>query len=117
MHSLFHQLELLGTAALGIVLAVAGDMVRLWHEHERGKRRWEWQQLPFSLIRGLLMGVIAVSFAQWAHAAYNVPELAGGGLGGVLGYLGPTIIPYWFERLARKFFPQDEDKGSDGNDP
>lgn len=105
MNGLWHQFELLLTAALGIVMAILADIVRTWHEHEQGKRQFKLALIPFSILRGLLMGVIAVSFAQWAHEAYQLPELAGGALGGILGYLGPTAIPYWFERLSALWLP------------
>ena len=83
-----HQFELLAAAAMGITLATVGDLVRLFHEQERGGPKVTASHLPGSILRGVLMGVISVSISQYLHDAYNVPEIAGGGIGGALGYLG-----------------------------
>jgi hypothetical protein len=101
-----HQLELLTAAVLAIVLATLGDVVRLLHEEEHGRSKFSARRLPASLARGILMGVIATSFAQWAHEAYQVPELAGAALGGVMGYLGPTWLAFIATRVMEYFFPQ-----------
>lgn len=103
MDTLLHQLELLLTALMGIILAVVGDMARLFHEQERGGPKVTLAHLPGSLLRGTLMGVIAVSISSFLHTSYNVPELVGGGIGGALGYLGPTIITVGFNRLLEYF--------------
>ena len=106
MDTLIHQLELLLTALTGIILAVVGDMARLFHEQERGGPKVTLSHIPGSLLRGTLMGVIAVSISSFLHATYNVPELVGGGIGGALGYLGPTIITVGFNRLLEYFGPK-----------
>jgi len=106
MDTLFHQLELLATALMGIILAVVGDMARLFHEQERGGPKVTLSHLPGSLLRGTLMGVIAVSISSFLHTTYDVPELVGGGIGGALGYLGPTIITVGFSRLLEYFGPK-----------
>jgi H+/Cl- antiporter ClcA len=106
-----HQVELLATALTGIILATIGDLVRLFHEQERGGPKVTLAHFPGSLLRGTLMGVIAVSVSQYLHGAYNVPELAGGGIGGALGYLGPSMINVGFQWLASRF-----SKKADGND-
>lgn len=104
-----HQFELLATALMGIILATIGDLVRLFHEQERGGPKVTFSHLPASLLRGTLMGVIAVSVSQYLHTAYNVPEIAGGGIGGALGYLGPTLIntglQWLIDRSAKKKDP------------
>jgi hypothetical protein len=103
MNTFWHQIELLSTAALGIFLAFIGDMVRLFHEQERGGKIVSIHAVPGSLLRAILMGVIAVSIASFLNTTYGVPELAGGGIGGGLGYLGPTVITMGFQR-ALGFF-------------
>lgn len=98
-----HDIALLLTAVVGIVIAFIGDMVRLFHEQERGGAKVTLRHVPSSLLRSMLMGIIATAVSQYLHAAYNVPELAGGALGGILGYLGPTVIGLGFNVLADRF--------------
>lgn len=108
-----HQFELLTTAVMGILLATIGDLVRLFHEQERGGPKVTVGHLPASVLRGVLMGVISVSISQYLHTAYAVPEIAGGGIGGALGYLGPSMINTGFQWLASRFAKKADDQ--DGN--
>lgn len=111
------QVGLLGAATLGIFFAFIGDMVRLLHEHERGGSPLTWRQLPGSALRGLLMGVIATATAAYLRNNYGFPELAGGAIGGILGYLGPTILSVGFKTALDKFSVTKKPKGENGDDP
>lgn len=110
--SFVHQLNLLSAAAMGIVLATIGDLVRLFHEQEQGGPKVTAAHIPSSMLRGTLMGVIAVSISQYLHTQYNVPEIAGGGIGGALGYLGPTMINQGLRHLVKRFGKKADGDGS-----
>lgn len=99
----WHQISLLVTAFLGIFLAFIGDMVRLYHEQERGGTKVTLAALPSSLLRSILMGVIATATAAYLRDNYGLPELIGGALGGILGYLGPTIIGIGFKSFVERY--------------
>lgn len=108
---LLRQLGLLNTASTAIILAFIGDMVRLLHEQERGGPRFHWRMLPGVALRGSLMGVIATATSLYLHESYGLPELVGAALGGVLGYLGPTVLSVGFKAVLDRFAPKS--KGPD----
>jgi hypothetical protein len=109
------QIAMLGAATLGILFAFIGDMVRLLHLQERGGAKLTWRSVPGSALRGLLMGVIATATAAYLRDAYGFPELAGGAIGGVLGYLGPTMLSVSFNGLVQRYAsaPKPKDPPSD----
>lgn len=100
---IWRQIAMLGAATLGILFAFIGDVVRLLHLQERGGPKLTWRMVPASALRGLLMGVIATAIAAYLRDAYGFPELVGGAVGGVLGYLGPTMLSISFNGLIQKY--------------
>ena len=102
----WHQIGLLATAFLGIFLAFVGDLVRLFHEQERGGTKVGLRALPGSIVRSILMGVIATATAGYLRDKFGLPELIGGALGGILGYLGPSIIGVGFKSLIEWYLPK-----------
>jgi hypothetical protein len=100
---LLRQLGLLGAATLGILFAFIGDVVRLLHIQERRGIKLNWHMIPGIALRGLLMGVIATAIAAYLRDAYGFPELAGGAIGGMLGYLGPTVLSTSFTALLDRY--------------
>lgn len=102
----WRQIALLGSAALAIVLAIVGDLTRILHEEEQGGPRLSWKRAPSILLRGCLMGVIATTTSLYLHTAYGVPELAGAALGGILGYLGPSVIGTGVKAALARYLPK-----------
>ena len=99
------QLALFTTAFLGILLAVIGDLVRLFHEQERGGQKVTLWHIPASLLRGALLGVIAVTLGNYLYAQFGLPELIGASLGGILGYKGPGAINQIVQIAKERLLP------------
>lgn len=102
----WHQVELLLSSALAILLAIVGDLTRILHEDEQGGPKLTWRRTPAVLLRGCLMGVIATATSLYLSSAYAVPELAGAALGGILGYLGPSIIGTGVKAALARYLPK-----------
>lgn len=108
----WHQISLLGSAGLAMVLAFIGDVVRLMHLQEQGQIKLTWRVLPGAMLRSALMGVIATATAIYLRDTYGFPELVGAALGGILGYLGPSALSMGFASLLARYVnpskPKDE---------
>ena len=75
-----------------MALAFVGDVVRLMHLQEQGQIKLTWRVVPGAMLRSALMGVIATATAIYLRDNYAFPELLGAALGGILGYLGPSVL-------------------------
>lgn len=100
---IWRQVALLGTAFLGIVFAAIGDVVRLLHLQEHGGPKLTLKLVPGIAFRSALMGVIATATAAYLRDAYSFPELAGGAIGGVLGYLGPSALTMSYQAAVARY--------------
>ena len=103
--AVWHQIGLLAAAGLAILLAILGDLTRIMHEAEQGGPQLSWQRTPAILVRGVVMGIVAAATSAYLSQAYQVPELAGGALGGILGYTGPSVLGTGLKYLLERYLP------------
>lgn len=92
MQQFWGAVDLFLAALFAILLAFMGALTRLFHEHVHERGELSWRRVAFALPGAVIMGVIGTASGQYLHAAWGMPEITGGALGGALGYLGPTIL-------------------------
>ena len=105
IESAWHQIGLLVAAGLSILLAILGDLTRIMHEAEQGGPQLSWRRTPAILVRGVVMGIVAAAIATYLNTAYQVPELAGAALGGIAGYLGPSVLGTGLKYILERYLP------------
>lgn len=105
-------MDLLLSTIFAFMIALAGGMVRLFHEQVHGEP-FSWSRVFLVLVSAILLGVLGQTVGEYLHTNYNLPELTGGALGGLLGYLGPTFLDTLAAIALRKV---DRMEKSDGDD-
>lgn len=109
--SILHAIEIFIGAILAFFFAVIGTLARLLHEQAHGTPL-TWSRMLYALPSALIMGVVGHAIGEYLVSSYQFPEATGGALGGVLGYLGPTVINEGFRVLLAKFKKGNSDEGS-----
>ena len=98
-----------------IILAFVGNLTRLTHERAHGQPL-TWLRVVLTLPSAILMGVVGTTLGIYLHNEFRLPEMTGGALGGLLGYLGPTVINQTTAALLEKWRKNGE-KSADGEAP
>lgn len=106
-----HAIELIVSTILALFLAVLGTVARLVHEQAHGTPL-TWARVLYALPAAIVMGVIGHAIGEYLYFTYKFPEISGGAIGGILGYLGPTVINESFRVLKERF----GQKAKDGDD-
>lgn len=91
MTALSHAIDLLLSTAFAFLIALAGGLVRLFHEKVHGEP-FSWSRVFLVLVSAILLGVVGQTVGEYLSQHYGLPLLTGGALGGLLGYLGPTFL-------------------------
>lgn len=110
-NTVLHAVELIISTILALFLAVLGTLARLIHEQAHGTPL-TWARVLYALPAAIIMGVIGHAIGEYLYFTYKFPEVTGGAVGGVLGYLGPTVINESFRVLRERF----GGKAKDGDD-
>lgn len=84
-------MDLLLSTIFAFIIALAGGLVRLFHERVHGEP-FSWSRVFLVLVSAVLLGVVGQTVGEYLHTNYNLPLITGGALGGLLGYLGPTFL-------------------------
>ena len=91
MHALQSAVDLLLSTLFAFIVALAGGLVRLFHEQAHGEP-FSWPRVFLVVVAAILRGVVGQAIGEHLHTHYGLPSLTGGALGGLLGYLGPTFL-------------------------
>ena len=113
----FNQaMDLLFSTLFAFLIALAGGLVRLFHEQAHGEP-FSWPRVMLVLVAAILLGVIGQALGEYLSLNYGLPALTGGALGGLLGYLGPTFLDTLAALALRKVTRDIDKEDSNGSTP